>query len=525
MNGFIFTLIFAVSLGAVLAPSATIAADARASRTFTFRLPGEPTTLDWNLAQTPYEIYLLMNLMEGLVHLDEHLKAQPALAESWQVSDDQRTYTFKIRSAAQWSDGAPVKAQQFVDSWRRLLSPLTDAPYAYYLFDIEGAEMFHSGAIQDFAFVGVKAVNDHTLRVRLNRPVAHWITIPSFWVTFPIRKELVEAEGNAWVRPGNLVTAGPFVIVQHDQNSRFVLKPNTHYYGGAPQLDQLVGEVIVDDGEALARYQAGGLDFMTGVPKKALSDAKLKPQIHPYSYLRTVYLGFNVTSFPTNNVHVRKAISECLSLPKIQGLMDAQAKIPGSFVPPGLLGFDGKLGIRQDGLAARDELRSAGIDPSQGGMPIDFLVSKSSLNQALAEYIQKEVLTTLGLKINIVALDQNQYALQRSLKSSPLFLSSWIADFPDPDNFLSIFTSRAGNNYTNWKNASYDDRMTAARNTVLRAAKEKIYREAQTQLLNDEVVIRPLYYDVNNAMVKSRVQGLEVTPLNHVFFKKVKLTR
>jgi len=161
---------------------------AQALNKFTFRIGGEPETLDWSLAHTAIETHLMMNLMDGLVAIEPDLKVTPQLAESWKVSADHKTYTFKLRKGVVWSDGVPLVAQQFVDSWKRLLTRSTGASYAYFLYDLVGAEDFHKGKITDFTQVGVKALDDQTLQVKLSHPTPYWIYIPTFWVTFPMRK-------------------------------------------------------------------------------------------------------------------------------------------------------------------------------------------------------------------------------------------------------------------------------------------------------------------------------------------------
>jgi oligopeptide transport system substrate-binding protein len=162
-------------------------------KTFTFRLLGDPETLDWNRAHTSVETHLLINLMEGLVSYDKDLGVIPALAETWTRSSDGKTYTFKLRKGVKWSDGVPLTAKDFVYSWKRLLSPVTSASYAYLLFEVEGAEDFYKGKSADFSTVGVSAPDDSTFVVKLRNPVAYFIHIPTFWVTFPLREDVVHS--------------------------------------------------------------------------------------------------------------------------------------------------------------------------------------------------------------------------------------------------------------------------------------------------------------------------------------------
>ena len=155
------SLLFTLAFGLV-----SLDAQAVSPHILKVRALGEPTTLDWNRASTWVEGFVIRNVMEGLVGIDAKLAPEPALAESWTVSADNRVYTFQLKKGVKWSDGKPLKAQQFVDSWKRLLTPETNAKYASSLFDIENAEAF-KGELKDFSKVGVRADGDHTLVVRL----------------------------------------------------------------------------------------------------------------------------------------------------------------------------------------------------------------------------------------------------------------------------------------------------------------------------------------------------------------------
>src|SRR3990167_9548011 len=153
-------------------------------------LPSEPPTLDWNLATDNVSYQILNQLMEGLTQFDEKLNVIPAAAKSWEIRDGGRTYLFHLDPRYRWSDGAPLTAKHFSDSWLRLLRPETAAEYAYFLFDIVGARDFNSGKLTDETEVGIEVVDDATLKVTLNSPIVFFPAITTFMVTFPMRKDL-----------------------------------------------------------------------------------------------------------------------------------------------------------------------------------------------------------------------------------------------------------------------------------------------------------------------------------------------
>ncbi len=504
----------------VLNTSAALAqpAEPPTEKILRFRLAGEPTTLDWNLAHTPYEIYLLMNLMEGLVRLPSSLKPEPGLASGWKILDGGRKYVFQLRPGLKWSDGVPLTAQHFVDSWKRLLAPLTAAPYAYFLFDIEGAAEFNAGQISDFSLVGIKAVDERTLEVKLKQPVAHWIYLPSFWVCFPIRLDLIEKHGVGWERPGKMASVGPFLLSQYDDGRSYTMTANPAYYGGKPAIDKLVGMIVPKSEDAIDQFQKGKLDI---APQ--LTGAGLLKQLKKFPYLRTLYLGMNTSRFPTQNVGLRRAIAAAISKKNIIAGAGVRGTIATSFVPPGLLGYEKKAGIDFDLNRARKELAKENLSVST--LPeLELMVSDSETNQKLALQVVEELKKNLGLRVKLNALPLKTYTVRRQMHSAELFLSSWVADYPDADNFLSVFFSSSGNNFTGFKNPDFDLEVANARTATSEAHRKSAYVTAQKHLLETEAVIVPLYYDVNEILMSDRVSGVEVTPLNHIFFRSARLS-
>lgn len=492
------------------------------SRTFTFRLSGEPETLDWNRAHTMVETYLLMNLMEGLLTFDDHLKVIPSLAESWKVSSDGKTYTFKLKKGVKWSDGVPLTAQHFVYSWKRLLSPLTAASYAYFLFDVEGAEAFNKGTNKDFAAVGIKAVDDLTFQVKLTRAVAHWIYIPTFWVTFPLREDVVTKHGTGWETPGRMVTLGPYTLASHDIDSKIVMKANPNYHGTRGNIDQAVGLIVKDDSTALSLYESGKLDFLTDIATLDLKRLSGRSDLKRFPYLKTGYLGMVTTKFPLNNVKVRRAIAMAIDKSKLGEILHGGQQAATSFVPPKMMAYSEKVGVPFQPAKAKRELMSSGIDLSRP-LNLEIILPNWDKQMTLAQFIQAELKRNLGVEASLQPFDHKTFRAQLDLHAYPLFEASWSADYPDPDNFLSVFLSSAGNNRTTWKNLKFDEWVVNSRAIQNQKQREKNYLEAQKMLIEDEAVIVPLYYEPNMALVRPRVKNLELNPVNYLLLRKVNL--
>ncbi len=501
--------------------------DQAAGKTFTFRLLGEPETLDWNRAHTPIETYLLMNLMEGLVTYDSDMKIAPALATSWTLSPDGTTYTFKLRPGVKWSDGVTLKARDFVYSWKRLLSPTTAASYAYFLFDVKGAEDFNKGKITDFNQVGVKALDDQTFEVKLAKPTAYWLNIPTFWVTFPLREDIVLKHGTAWDQPGRMVTLGPYTLSSHDIDSKIVLKTNPMYYGERGNIEQVVGQIVKEDATALSLYEAGKLDFMGDVAPLDQKRLEGRADFKSFPYFKTAYLGFVTTKFPTNNPKVRRAIVMAIDRSKLPGILHGGQTAADSFVPPQMIGNSSKVGLKFDPVKAKEELRASGVDFSRPNMNVEIVMANWDKPLMVGQFIQGELKKNLGITVVLQPFDHKTFRAQLDLHAFPVFYNSWSADYPDPENYMSLFLADAGNNRTTWNNPKYDAMVIKARGMAKPSdatAREKVYLEAQKLLQEEDAAVLPLFYEPNRALVKPRVQGLELNPLNYLILKKINLS-
>lgn len=488
--------------------------------TFTFRLPGDPETLDWNRAHTAVETWLLTNLMEGLVTHDDKMNVVPSLAESWTKSPDGKTYTFKLRKGVKWSDGVPLKAADFIYSWKRLLSPVTAAAYAYLLFDVEGAEEFYQGKITDFSKVGISSPDENTISIRLSKPVAHFIHIPTFWVTYPLRQDIVEKHGTSWSKPGRMVTVGPFELSSYDLDSKIVLTANPNYYGIRGNIQTAVGQIVKEDSTALTLYETGKLDLLTDIATIDLKRLEGRTDLLKFPYLKTGYLGFVVDQYPISSLHLRRAIALSIDKNRIGEFLHGGQKATGSFIPEGMLGFNRKIGPGYDPAAAKKELSQSGV---KVGTRVELVSTNWEKNLTLAQFIQAEVKKNIGIDIAIRSFDHKTFRAQLELYSFPIFLLSWSADFPDPDNFMSVFLSLSGNNRTKWKNSTFDAKVLLARYNQNQRARETLYNEAQKVLVDDELAIIPLYNEPILALLNPRVKGVRINALNSLQMREINL--
>lgn len=488
------------------------------------RLPGEPPSLDWSLATDNVSKEVIQNLQEGLVQQNAESKIVPALAESWTVSPDGLDYVFKIRSDAKWSDGREVKAQDFVDGWERLLNPKTAAEYAYFLFDVVGAEEYQKGTIKDFAKVAAKAVDDHTFSVKLKRPVAYWIYIPSFWVTYPHRKDVIEKYGDKWTEPGHMVTAGPYVLKVWEHDSKIGLEKNPYY---APSLEQpgrpngAEFRVVKEDSTAIALFDSGALDIVRDLPPIQLPALATRKDFVKSPYLRGFYIGFNVKDPSVADVRVRRALALAIDRSELKAIKALAPMITptSSWIPTPLLGANESRGVTFDAAAAKKLWDSIPKKPTT----MELWFDQKEMHKIVAENLQAQWKRVLGLDVQLTNQEWKVYLKTLKSHTPPMWRMGWGADYPDPDTFMNLFACNSGNDFTKMCNANYDAFVQKASRRGTDAERASAYDSAQKIMLEEQVAIIPLFTQANLHMVTPRVIGFQVNPMGDFEFKNFRL--
>jgi ABC-type oligopeptide transport system substrate-binding subunit len=494
-----------------------------------FRLSADPSTLDWNLAHTNYETHVIMNLMEGLLEEGPDLKPRPALAASWTVSPDGLTYTFTLRKGVQWSDGRPLKAQDFADSWIRLLSPQTQAEYAHFLYCVKNAEEFHSGRLKDLSKLGVKASNDSTFVVTLKEPLPYFLHLPSFWVTFPIRMDLLKKNGQSWATPGKLVTLGPFMLADWQKGRNIRLVRNPKYYGGGSSVARIEIMIEPSDREARKLFDLGTLDLLLDATTDDLLKAKSGEgatgvRAMQFPYLSTTYLGFNVAQGPLKYVSVRKALATALHRELIPNVLNGGQTVARGIVPPGVAGHDYSeshlTGTAAEGRAALERI---GFGSREHFPKLHLYMERFDRADELAKFAVHSFRESLGVLVETHVLEHAEFQKILASGKMDLFIGQWGADFPDPATFFELFESGSRLNYTGWKNTEYDRAVAAGAMMMDADRRARAYSDAEQLLLERDVAIYPLYYAKNTALTGRRVKAFSISPLNYLFIKDLVL--
>jgi oligopeptide transport system substrate-binding protein len=478
---------------------------------------GDPSSLDPHYTQGTWENNIVGDLMEGLATEDADGKIIPGAAESWSVSPDGLTWTFKMRAGAKWSDGTPVTADDYVYSWRRLLAPNTAAQYASILYVIKNAEAVNGGKMP-LDQLGVAAPDPQTLVVTLEHPAPYFDGIVAHQASFPVPKWQIEKFGKDWVKPGNYVSNGPFMLVDWRVQEYVRLSKNPNFYDAANVKVDTVNWVPINDYPAgVKRYKTGEIDIYDQYPsnQKALLERELGDQVKSPVYLATSYLTFNQRQDMFKDQRVRIALSLAIDRDTITNkIYQVGEPVACSIVPPGTANYpdmakspDCQIATQPERVAkAKELLGAAGYGPSN---PITFrLYTTQDSDSKRAAAALQAMWSSVGAKVEIVANEpKTHYNQHLQTANFDVATAAWVGDFNDPETFLFMFeTSNKGFNYGGWSNAKYDELMRQERLEPDVAKRAAIMKEAE-QILLDDYGVAPTRFRINPHLVKPYLKG------------------
>src|ERR1700683_2900656 len=274
----------------------------------------EPQTLDPVILTGEREWRIVQALFEVLTPRNAKGEVIPGMAQSWSLSPDGRTYTFTIRPDAKWSNGDPVTAYDFVNSWERALNPLTAAQYSYQLYYLVNGEAYGTGKLHDFSQVGVKAPDEHTLVVTLVHPTGYFLELATMPILFPVHLPSLKKYGQDWTKPGRMVSNGPYVLKEWRLNDYLLLEANPHYWRPVP-IHRI--KVLPTDNPTACfnLFYSKKTDLIldkTSIPAELVQEIKNKPYFHANPFGATTFIRFNVKRKPFDDVRVRKALALAL---------------------------------------------------------------------------------------------------------------------------------------------------------------------------------------------------------------------
>jgi oligopeptide transport system substrate-binding protein len=492
----------------------------------------EVDTLDPARSETLNDGHIQQDLFEGLVTLDAQGRVVPAAAESWQVSSDGLRYVFTLRPGLRWSNGAPLTAEDFVYSFRRVVDPATGSGYAFLYFPIRNAEAIVDGKIRDPASLGVAAPDARTLVITLASPTAYFLSLLSHPKFLPVWRPDIERYGAGFTQPGHLVSNGAFTLTEWTPQSRMVLDKNPLFHDAAHvRLDAVIYLPIEDEDEELKLYRAGELDITSTVPAGQMRfiHAYLGDQLHVSPLLGTYYYGFNLTKPPFKDAPgLRQALSMVIDREALTQKVLRTGQTPAyGWVPDGIPGYTGaRVAWRDWPMAkrlalARQLYAQAGYGPDHP-LRTSILYNTSNDHKRIAIAVAAMWHDALGVETSLVNQEFKVFLATRQQHNTQIYRSGWIADYADPGSFTALLRSTSGLNDFGYANRAFDNLTSKADSTTDPAARAALLARAEAMILTDMPLI-PLFNYAQSHMVKPYVSGFAPNVLGYSYSKDIAL--
>lgn len=486
----------------------------------------EPDSLDPQLARSDSAATILRDVYEGLATLDHEGRPVPGTAASWDVSADGRTYTFHLRPTARWSNGEPVTAQDFVASWRRLVTPATGAQYAEVLKPVAGAAEIAAGRAAPET-LGARAVDPATLVVTLAAPTPYFPGLVAHWSTFPTY------HGQPAAPAGATISNGAYRLSEWVVGAHVAATRNAAYWNDAATH---VGAVrylhIVDANDEYVRYRAGELEATYTLPMQPFERlAKAHgAEVHRAAQLGVYYYGFNLTRPPFKDAPgLRQALSMTIDRDRLVASVTALGELPAySWIPPGIAGYTPVRYAWADQppaerLANARRLYAAAGYSAAKPLRIELRFPSGSTHERIALAVASMWHEALGVETRLVGEEFKSLLQTINRGETEVFRSSWIADYNDPWTFAEVLQSDFGINLPRYRSADYDASLARAAATLDPAERVAALQAAERRLLEDAPLV-PLYCYVNKHLVAPRVRGWYDNVMNVTYTKDLELS-
>ncbi len=507
------------------------------------------TSLDPAFSRNPENIWACNHIYNGLLEMDDQLKVQASIAKSWEISEDGKTYTFYLRNNVYFHDnkqfengkGRKVTAHDFVYSFNRILDSKVASPGTWIFNNVDFDEAFN--------FQPFEAIDDTTLKIHLSQPFPPFLGILTMQYCAVVAKEVVEYYKNDY--RSNPVGTGPFMFKVWDENNKLVLLKNPNYWEKdesgkeLPYIDAISISFVKDKEMEFLKFLNGELHFVSGRDgdnKESIftADGKLKKEYNnkikmlTNPYLNTEYLGILVddeldivAKSPLRKKYVRQAINYGFDRKQMISYLRKNIGTPAEagFVPKGLPSYDEEKvkGYNYNPEKAKELLYLAGY-PNGEGMPEITLFTTANYVD-LCEFIQHQ-LGEIGIKVKVDVVQATTHRELVARSKLNFFRKSWIADYPDAENYLALFYSKNftphGPNYTHFKSIEFDNLYELSQKETNDSIRYDYYQRMDNIII-EEAPIVILYYDEVVRLTQTNVENLGINPINLLSLKKVKL--
>ncbi|WP_172380778.1 peptide ABC transporter substrate-binding protein [Vibrio sp. Vb339] len=475
----------------------------------------EVPTLDPTLSSDTSSSRVIRDMFDGLVSEDQHGNVIPALATRWEVDKTGTVYTFYIRKDAFWSNDAPILASDFEYSFKREVDPKSAAPYAWYmaLGHIKNAAAVSDGS-KSVDELGVKAIDDKTLQITLDQPVAYFVKMLGNTATFPVYRGAIEKYGDKWTKPENIVVSGAYKPAQWILNERLDLERNAKYWNNDKTVINKVTYLPIEDAMAeYNRYRTGEIDITADFPLEQYRNIKQErpdelltmPSLGVYYYL------FNLEKAPFNDVRVRKALAYAIDRNIVTDRILGQGQIPAyGIVPPSVAGYQipqiawGQMTQDARNQKAKELLKEAGFGP-ENPLNIELDYNTSESHKKLALVVSSMWKKNLGVSVTLENQEWKSFLKRIEEKDFGVARYAWIGDYNEPSTFLSYFQSD-GMNYGGWSSEKFDGLLANAISSSSDDVRNDYYQKAEQTFIQDMPAI-PLYYYTASVLKQKNVGG------------------
>ncbi len=463
---------------------------------------GEAGTIDPARASSQMDGRLITAMFEGLLRFDENGEPVPGCADVPVVSQDGKEWTFTIRENARWSDGSPVTAQDFYNSWHRVTDPDLGADYASIFTMIEGGAEVIAGKAP--SMTGLQVKDARTLVIRLVNPVPYFSGLVAFMCFCPVHTAALAKHGRDYWKPEHLVGNGAYQMTEWRLNDRIRLVKSATYWDAANVNLQTIDVLPIGNANtAINFFLTGEADLIMDkglIPNNIADRLKTKPYFHSKPFLGTWFVRFNVTQKdkPWADARVRRALTMVIDRERIVNVVTRLGEPAATTMsPPGIGSYSPPKGLHRDADEARRLLAEAGYPGGRGFPILNYLYpSQYPTDNGIAIELQSMWEKELGIK---VALQRQEYKVyldsQKSLDYE-LSRSSWLGDYNDPNTFLDLFIGNGGNNRTGWTNAGYDQLIASAAAEPDPATRNQMLQRAEQILVEKECPVIPVYHYV-----------------------------
>ncbi|MCY4473622.1 MAG: peptide ABC transporter substrate-binding protein [Kistimonas sp.] len=500
----------------------------------------EPSSLDPQLAQDLPGHHILVDLFEGLVGQDAAGNVVPAGSTHWDVTTqkqenaqkDRQIYTFHLRRDAQWSDGKPVTARDYVFGFRRAVDPELASPYGWYIAmpGVLNAKAIMAGK-EPPAALGVKALDDYTFQVTLEQPVSFFVRMLAYPTTFPVPAHIVEKYGKQWISPGKMVSNGAYVLKEWVVNEQITVARNTRYWNDKKTvINKVTWLPLTSETAELNRYKAGEVDMTNHTPgpqhiralrKEIPDEIRISPQIGTYYYT------FNTRKEHFNDVRVRKALTYAIDREAIATRVMNHGERPAiGLSPTSVAGFSGfepewvRMTQSEREQKARELLKEAGYGSgTKKKLSFTLLYNTDDMHKNVALAVAQMWKKVLGVEVRLQNQEWKVFLDNMQKGRFDVGRSGWLGDYNEAFTMLNLMTSSNDSNYSRFSNDEYDQLLEQAMLEVDDSKRKKIYGQAE-RILSEYMPVAPIYEYVTGRLVKSHVGGYpDQNPQDTVYSK------